>query len=36
MRIAKLNQFFGAAYGAYGAPYYSRPACGHYPYPPCY
>jgi len=25
----------GAAYGAYAAPYY-RPACGYYPYPPCY
>jgi hypothetical protein len=26
-----------AAYGAYGAPYYSPPAaCGYYPYPPCY
>lgn len=28
-----------AAYGAaaYGAPYpYARPACGYYPYPPCY
>ena len=30
-----------AAYGAYGAPYaapyaYPRPACGYYPYPPCY
>jgi hypothetical protein len=24
-----------AACGAYGAPYY-RPACGYYPYPPCY
>lgn len=24
-----------AAYGAYAAPYY-RPACGYYPYPPCY
>jgi hypothetical protein len=23
-----------AAYGAYGA--YARPACGYYPYPPCY
>jgi hypothetical protein len=23
-----------AAYGAYGA--YGRPACGYYPYPPCY
>ena len=25
-----------AAYGAYAAPYYARPACGYYPYPPCY
>jgi hypothetical protein len=27
-----------AAYGAaaYAAPYYGRPACGYYPYPPCY
>lgn len=29
-----------AAYGAgaygYPAPYYARPACGYYPYPPCY
>ena len=27
-----------AAYGAaaYAAPYYPRPACGYYPYPPCY
>jgi hypothetical protein len=25
-----------AAYGAYTAPYYARPACGYYPYPPCY
>lgn len=29
-----------AAYGAgaygYPAPYYGRPACGYYPYPPCY
>jgi hypothetical protein len=25
----------GAAAAAYGAPYY-RPACGYYPYPPCY
>jgi hypothetical protein len=26
-----------AAYGAYPAPYYPpRPACGYYPYPPCY
>jgi len=25
-----------AAYGAYGAPYYARPPCGYYPYPPCY
>jgi hypothetical protein len=29
-----------AAYGGYGypppAPYYARPACGYYPYPPCY
>ena len=24
-----------AAYGAYG-PYYRPPACGYYPYPPCY
>ena len=24
----------GAA--AYAAPYYARPACGYYPYPPCY
>lgn len=24
-----------AAYGAYGYPY-ARPACGYYPYPPCY
>jgi len=24
-----------AAYGAYAAPY-ARPACGYYPYPPCY
>ena len=35
--------YAGAAYGAaaaYGAyappPYYARPACGYYPYPPCY
>jgi len=28
--------YAGAAYGAYGAPYYTRPACGYYPYPPCY
>jgi hypothetical protein len=26
-----------AAYGApYGNPYYAPPACGYYPYPPCY
>ena len=25
-----------AAYGAYPPPYYARPACGYYPYPPCY
>ena len=25
-----------AAYGPYAAPYYARPACGYYPYPPCY
>lgn len=25
-----------AAYGAYPPPYYGRPACGYYPYPPCY
>ena len=25
---------YGAA--AYAAPYYARPACGYYPYPPCY
>lgn len=25
-----------AAYGGYPAPYYGRPACGYYPYPPCY
>lgn len=31
--------YAGAAAGvaaAYGAPYYARPACGYYPYPPCY
>jgi hypothetical protein len=33
--------YAGAAYGAaaYGAPYgypYASPACGYYPYPPCY
>ena len=29
---------YGAAAAAYGypAPYYPRPACGYYPYPPCY
>jgi hypothetical protein len=25
-----------AAGAAYAAPYYARPACGYYPYPPCY
>jgi hypothetical protein len=25
-----------AAYGYPPAPYYARPACGYYPYPPCY
>lgn len=44
-RTARRAAFYagaaGAAYGAYGpapypyAPYY-RPACGYYPYPPCY
>jgi hypothetical protein len=24
------------AYGAYYHPYYPPPACGYYPYPPCY
>lgn len=37
MRITSLNQILGAAaYGPYAAPYYARPACGYYPYPPCY
>jgi hypothetical protein len=28
---------YGAAAAAYAAPYaYARPACGYYPYPPCY
>jgi hypothetical protein len=26
----------GAAAGAYYGPYYRPPACGYYPYPPCY
>ena len=45
MRITTLNQIFGMLAAAVGAaPYgaaahdhpYARPACGHYPYPPCY
>ncbi|HYC17429.1 MAG TPA: hypothetical protein VEC94_09485 [Pseudolabrys sp.] len=27
---------YGAAAAAYPPPYYARPACGYYPYPPCY
>ena len=45
MRITTLNRIFGILAAAVGAaPYgaaahehpYARPACGHYPYPPCY
>jgi len=41
--VARRSAFRGAMYAgavgaaAYAAPYaYSRPACGYYPYPPCY
>src|SRR3954449_3677582 len=27
---------YGAPYAYVPAPYYARPACGYYPYPPCY
>jgi len=27
---------YGAPYAYAPAPYYARPACGYYPYPPCY
>lgn len=36
--FARRSAFRGAMYAgaAYAAPYYARPACGYYPYPPCY
>jgi hypothetical protein len=40
--VARRSAFRGAMYAgavgaaAYAAPYYARPACGYYPYPPCY
>ena len=41
--VARRTAYRGAYYagaaaaaGAYAAPYYARPACGYYPYPPCY
>ena len=36
--VARRTMRRGYAYGAYGyaAPYPYRPACGYYPYPPCY
>jgi hypothetical protein len=37
--VARRSAFRGAMYAgaaAYGAAAYARPACGYYPYPPCY
>ena len=38
-RTTRRGAYYGAAVGA-GAvapvPYYGRPPCGYYPYPPCY
>ncbi|SDA98584.1 hypothetical protein SAMN03159448_06245 [Sinorhizobium sp. NFACC03] len=40
--VARRTAFRGAWYGgavagaAMAAPYYARPVCGYYPYPPCY
>ena len=36
-RTVRRGVYAGAAVGAYGAYAYPRgPACGYYPYPPCY
>ncbi|WP_442895264.1 hypothetical protein [Bradyrhizobium sp. AZCC 2230] len=37
-RAAFRGAMYAGAVGAaaYAAPYYARPACGYYPYPPCY
>jgi hypothetical protein len=37
-RRVHRRAYYGAAAGAAaaGAYYYGRPACGYYPYPPCY
>lgn len=37
-RRVHRRAYYGAAAGAaaVGAYYYGRPACGYYPYPPCY
>jgi hypothetical protein len=37
-RVHRRAYYGAAAAGAaaYGGTYYNRPACGYYPYPPCY
>ena len=35
-RRVHRRAYYGAAAGAAAAGAYARPACGYYPYPPCY